>query len=340
MEKGSFVALVVEGFLGPITKIVEILGEKNAAKKILMPDLWYSVFDCDYAVPENALAAALGNDFDEVGRYFIRLLKANRMDIDEEVWKTGIKRAPEFCIENPNLDVIIILITELKLNKDFLVNNKDRIDLIKFAITHGKIAIAKYLWNLNSNPLIEDLLESTILHTLAFNWNDGEADSWYYLATQIVSKYPRLIYNKDSSGRLLFMTVACSGQNNALTYLLNNMTDPEFVIDCTDEGGNTALMLSLEECRPENNISCVSILLERGADIHFRNPINLWNAWHYALRPRILGPVRKLSYYLFILKTLVKNDVAPEIPDKRGDTFLHVILQYHMQNHKYISIYL
>ncbi|XP_035714188.1 uncharacterized protein LOC118438326 isoform X1 [Folsomia candida] len=334
MEKASLKKMIDHGFFHEIGKLIQILGGKNLTKKILQ-------FEPDQAVArlpiQNAFQSALTDDFNGLGLHFIQILKDKRTDICDTLWTGGITSTVKFCIKGLNLAVVTALVEEFSLDEDFLSRKNDENQtLLMLAIICGKMDIAKYLLDKNTNPFVKGYHGHTALHFLARGFWKRDAEITNLLVTQIVSKYPTLIYEKDDDGRLPFMLAAKSGYKSVLTFLLESMTDPKTHIDCLDNMGHTALMLAIQNKRFKLIPDAIQVLLKYGADIHYRNPLSLWTAWHYAFCPEFCYQNDKISGLNDVLKILVENKVSPDLPDENGDTFLHLMMKYKL-SYFYIS---
>lgn len=258
--------MMKEGFFSETKQIIQALGEKNAVKKILV----------EYALP-----SALRNDLHGLGQDFIRLLKANRSDICETLWNAGITTTVKACM-HMNLEALIELVEGFDLQGDFL-SRSDSDNLLVRAMSWGKFEMAEYLLSKNANPEAKGFKGYTTLHALATGWVANEKLA-YRVGVRILSKYPELIYEKNDHRRLPLIIAIRRGNKNTLNFILSNMSVLKPQIDFPDKNGDNPLMRAIENaCRescPQSDI--IKILLEHGADCHFRNPVNLWNAWHYA----------------------------------------------------------
>ncbi|XP_035701736.1 uncharacterized protein LOC118433670 isoform X3 [Folsomia candida] len=321
MEKGSFKGLVQHGFLNEVKKIIKTLGESDSASRILQPErIGYKKI--------NGLESALENDFKGLGREFVRLLKTNRTHICDDVWNTGIKTTLIFCLQRLNLEVFTYLVDELALDVNFLSSSRGmyRTDnLLVISSASGKLDVATYLLSKNVDPFIKGDHGNSALHALATVWE--EKQEVIFLASQIVSTYPALLYGKNIDGELAFMTAAKFGCPNYLNSLLDNMEDASEQINCTDNKGNTAVMLAIENCQQRPMSEVIAVLVKYGANIHYVNTMKLWNAWHYATRSAFGFTKPKDFRLYFVLKTLVRHNVDPEFQDGNGDTFFHAIMK-------------
>ncbi|XP_035715492.1 uncharacterized protein LOC118438827 isoform X1 [Folsomia candida] len=315
LEKGSLKVMIDNRFFNETKQIVKQLGDTNSARKILAIE-----------VHENGFESALRKDFCGLRRYFIQQLKINRGDIPDSLWKAGITDTVKCCMLRMNLDILTELVEGLDLQGDFL-SSADSDNLLVNAIYWGKLEAAKYFLDKNANPCEKGRDGYTALHACAFRWNGKRAEAANLLTARIVSKYPELVYAKDSVGRPPFMIAAERGNKCALNFILRNMLDSSSQINLPDNEGNTSLMLAIKNVTNTPMSDVIMVLMGHGADIHYRNPLNLWNAWHYACFAGLYHESIPSLHFFEILEILVANMVSLDEQNKDGDTFLHMLIK-------------
>lgn len=206
--------MINHGFPSHAKRILELLEDNDSALEIINLE-WVHPFvrSCGYGldVTRTGLESALENDFAGLGKYMIRLLKHNRSNIEQQVWDDGIKSALFFSQKYMALEIMTELVEGLALDSNFLsscINERDKNSLLLGAIHLTKFKIAKYLLEKNANPYTRGHHGYTALHILGIKWNEHEMESPHCLATQLISKYPSLLYEKDDEGNLPFMKAA------------------------------------------------------------------------------------------------------------------------------------